>query len=459
MIKPHLKKQKSKAQAMVEFALVLPVLLLIIYGLIEVGRVLFIYSSVVTSARSAARYGATVGLNDAGLTARYKDCAGMRAAARNTAFIDTYADGDIVLEHDKGEGQDTVAYCNGENTDSSSWQPSISNNERIRVTVSSQFVPIVPLVPLGIINISSTSARTILVSVSIAITQAPQTYIGTPATPVNTSTPTATTPPTATATCTTVGATTLSGSIGPGNRSDLTWTASTNATSYDLYIALDGVTFTLNRNYTGTSASNVDTVSAGTSHYYIVVPKNACASGANSNTLVLTNGVVSTSTYTPTPSRTPTLTITPSPTITPTPSRTNTPTLTPTRTATAFPCDVRHSALKTSPTFSMTVYNYSAVVTINFSQLQVYWNNSQPGNQQLNGISFGGVSIWSGVDTAPPKVLTVFTGNVSIAPGASKLLQLTFARAYNVNGTEKFLINFLENGCPLLDSSNSGQLP
>ncbi|MGE5251945.1 MAG: TadE family protein, partial [Bacteroidota bacterium] len=56
---------KSKAQAMVEFALALPILLLVVYGLLESGRLLFIYASVVTAARQAARYGSATGLTPA----------------------------------------------------------------------------------------------------------------------------------------------------------------------------------------------------------------------------------------------------------------------------------------------------------------------------------------------------------------------------------------------------------
>ena len=39
-------KKKDAAQGLVEFALVVPILLLVVYGLLEVGRMLFIYSSV-----------------------------------------------------------------------------------------------------------------------------------------------------------------------------------------------------------------------------------------------------------------------------------------------------------------------------------------------------------------------------------------------------------------------------
>ncbi len=73
MKKKTTRSQKSPAQAMVEFALVLPVLLLLIYGILEVGRLLFIYSSVVSAARQAARYGSTTGVNASG-TFRYRDC-------------------------------------------------------------------------------------------------------------------------------------------------------------------------------------------------------------------------------------------------------------------------------------------------------------------------------------------------------------------------------------------------
>jgi len=168
--------QKSPAQAMVEFALVLPILLLVIYGLLEVGRLLFIYSSVVSAARQAARYGAAIGLNTNGGVPRYRDCAGMRSAAQRVGFIDKIEDADILIWHDEGEERNQVAYCApGLNSDSS-FYPSNGNTSRVRVQVSTQYTPIVPLVPLQPLTISSISARTILVSVQLAVTGAAQSY-------------------------------------------------------------------------------------------------------------------------------------------------------------------------------------------------------------------------------------------------------------------------------------------
>ena len=172
--------QKSPAQAMVEFALVLPILLLVIYGLLEVGRLLFIYSSAVSAARQAVRYGATTGLNVSGGVPRYQDCAGMREAAQRVGFIDAIAPEDIEIWHDEGEGANQVSYCppppGGPPTDSTfdAMSDCIGNNCRIRVQVSTVYTPIVPLVPFTGYTISSISARTILVSVPIVVDAPPE---------------------------------------------------------------------------------------------------------------------------------------------------------------------------------------------------------------------------------------------------------------------------------------------
>ncbi len=360
---------KTPAQAMVEFALVLPILLLLVYGVIEVGRLLFIYSSIVTSARSAARYAATTGLNDAGVTPRYQDCAGMRSAARRSAFIDSLADADIAIIHDEGEGVNPVAYCTVGSATDSSFVPSSGNTNRVRITVSTQYAPIVPLVPFEAFTISSTSARTVLVSVPIAITAAP-----------------------------------------------LGWNAPTN-----------------------TLAPTPTTI-----------PTNTLPPTATSTPFTPTATLSPTITYTP--SRTP------SPTITRTPTQTGTATNTPTATGTAFTCIVKHSVLKTSPTYSMTVFNDSTAGTIHISSIEIYFQNNTPNGQALIGISFGGISIWSGSLPGSPAVVSAFTGDVSVAAGASKLISLSFNKNYNNNGSEKILVTFAETSCPVLDSSKNEQL-
>lgn len=361
---------KSPAQAMVEFALVLPILLLLIYGLLEVGRLLFIYSSVVSAARQAARYGSTTGVNAAG-TFRYRDCAGMRDAAQRVAFINDLPDANIEIWHDEGEGVNQVSYCPSGQAIDTTFTPTTGNINRVRVRVHTQYTPIVPLVPLEPFEIESFSARTILVSVPIVITAAPQGWNpnDTPI-PPDTETPTATFTPSITPTITPT----------------------------------------------------------------IQTPTN---------------------TNTPTITRTPTITLTPSKTGSPT--NTGSPTTTPTTTGTAIVCDVRHSALKTSP-FGMTVYNNHPTVTLHVTQIQVYWNPSSPAGQALTQVSLGGVNIWSGSLTGSPALFTVFIGDISIGPNSNELLQVSFNKNYKSNGLEQILANFAENGCPTLDSNNSSQL-
>lgn len=154
-----------KSQGLVEFALILPILVLIIFGLIETGRLIFIYASAVTSARSAVRYGSATGVNNAGVP-RYQDCAGIRAEARRTAFVNTITDAQIVIAHDSGPGTTATTYCPAGTAVDTSFNP--QTGDRILVTVSTNFTPMVPgLLPFPSFTITSSSARTILRTISV----------------------------------------------------------------------------------------------------------------------------------------------------------------------------------------------------------------------------------------------------------------------------------------------------
>ncbi len=156
---------RAKSQGLVEFALILPVLVLIIFGLIETGRLLFVYSSAVTSSRQAVRYASATGLSDAGVP-YYQDCDGIRNAARQTAFVNTISDNQITIAHDNGPGTQATGYCSlGTSVDTSFVA---QNGNRVVVTVRTDFTPLVPgLLPFPSFTITSPSARTILGSVSV----------------------------------------------------------------------------------------------------------------------------------------------------------------------------------------------------------------------------------------------------------------------------------------------------
>jgi hypothetical protein len=185
--------RKKPAQAMAEFAIALPVLLLLLYGIIEAGRLLFIYSTVVTASRQAVRYGTTTG-DGGGATPvygvpratvpRYNDCAGIRGAANAAGFLSGSNGFDnISMVWDVGPGSlpaDIHSMCTAGTPTEVSGTPSAAagdldgNSTRLVVTVTENFLPLLPkLVPFAARPITATSARTILYSVAIVVEQPP----------------------------------------------------------------------------------------------------------------------------------------------------------------------------------------------------------------------------------------------------------------------------------------------
>src|SRR5688500_20180643 len=75
-------------QAIVEFALALPILLALLVGILEVGRMLFIHSSVTNASREASRYASVIGRDDSGYYA-YKYCYGIQEKANKSDLLIT----------------------------------------------------------------------------------------------------------------------------------------------------------------------------------------------------------------------------------------------------------------------------------------------------------------------------------------------------------------------------------
>lgn len=156
---PHKTSKLEHAQGMLEFALVLPVLLLLVLGVIEGGRLLFIYSAVNTASREGVRYGSAAGDIGGGVP-HYQDCSGIKAAAMRMGSLAGIKTSDISIRYDKGPGTAIVsATCPSSVT--------IGRGYRIEVQVNSQYKPILPIVPLSAFPITATTRRTILKDVAI----------------------------------------------------------------------------------------------------------------------------------------------------------------------------------------------------------------------------------------------------------------------------------------------------
>ena len=166
--------KKSKAQAMVEFAIVLPILLLVVYGLIEVGRLIFIVASVNNASRQAVRYGSTSGVGPNGVP-RYQDCSGIRAAAQNSDFLNVFEDADIEITYDNPDN--VISYdatCDGA-TDTS---VTPSTGDRVNVKIDANFNAILPkFLPFLSRPVISESARTLLLTINIEPPKEPTTVV------------------------------------------------------------------------------------------------------------------------------------------------------------------------------------------------------------------------------------------------------------------------------------------
>lgn len=157
----HRSSFPEKAQGMVEFALVFPILLVLIYGIIEFGRLLFIYSSVTTASREAARYGSAVN-RVGGNTPQYLDCAGILNAARRAAILTPINASNVSIRYDHGPGTATIA-----TSCPAAQDQNFVLGDRIVVQVTVPYSPLLPLVNFASFNVTSTTGRTILKAVEV----------------------------------------------------------------------------------------------------------------------------------------------------------------------------------------------------------------------------------------------------------------------------------------------------
>jgi Flp pilus assembly protein TadG len=150
-----------KAQAIVEFAIALPILLMLLVGILEVGRMVFVYSAVNNASREAARYGSAFGLGDSGFH-KYMHCAGIREMAKRSAWFLNLPDGNISVTYDGGPGTSQKGVCDATSGEDADLFDIIFTGDRVNITVTATYSPMVNLVPITSRTFTSTSSRTIL---------------------------------------------------------------------------------------------------------------------------------------------------------------------------------------------------------------------------------------------------------------------------------------------------------
>ncbi len=168
-------RRAHRAQAMVEFALALPIFLLVVYGLMEVSRLIFIYATVASASREGARYASAWGIVDSSAHQQYQHCAGIRNAARQVGFLLNLSgttNTNIKIYFDDETPVQTLPislheYCttSGLAIDTSVGPGSsypVNSGDRIAVTVTATYRPVLPVfLPLTQQTITSTTSRTL----------------------------------------------------------------------------------------------------------------------------------------------------------------------------------------------------------------------------------------------------------------------------------------------------------
>ncbi len=148
---------------MVEFALVFPILLLITYGIIEFGRMVWIYAAVTNAAREGARYGAASGAVNG--TRYYKDCSGIKQAVNRNTVLIPISDANISITYDNGPNP-TQSWGTCPPVDGNGFDP-ILLGDRIVVRVTANYQPWIGFLGVQGFQIFARNARTILLDVEL----------------------------------------------------------------------------------------------------------------------------------------------------------------------------------------------------------------------------------------------------------------------------------------------------
>jgi len=158
-VKNNLNRLANKGQGMVEFAIVFPLLLLVLFGIIEFGRFMFTHSAAIAASREAARYGAAIQDIGGGIP-QFEDCQGIREAAKRIGKFAGIDDGDITIQYSNEYGVYSTSCPPGQE---------VGVTDSISVTVNTSVSPLTPFGNFNSIPISSSSSRTILRKIKLGV--------------------------------------------------------------------------------------------------------------------------------------------------------------------------------------------------------------------------------------------------------------------------------------------------
>lgn len=144
----------QRGATLVEFAIILPLLLLLLFAIMEFGRLGFFYAEVWTAAREGARHATTIGDGDGDNIPNFVDCGDIETRALAKVTMQGITPAEITIEYFDSSGT-AIASCEG-SLDDPTESGNIDRGTQIEVTVTRDYDAIVPLiggfvdgVPLG----------------------------------------------------------------------------------------------------------------------------------------------------------------------------------------------------------------------------------------------------------------------------------------------------------------------
>jgi len=141
------RRNRSRAQALVEFALVVPWFFLLLFGIIEAGRFIFYYETISNATREGARYAIVNGANTLGCPSG--------PPAPGSSGCDTSGANVSARVRQSGIGLPNAI------TVTPTWTPDNGRGSTVNVVAQMTYHVLVPLVPLPDITVKAESTLVI----------------------------------------------------------------------------------------------------------------------------------------------------------------------------------------------------------------------------------------------------------------------------------------------------------
>ncbi len=135
--------KRSRGQGLLEFALVMPILLLLLFGIFDFSRVLVTYAMASNSLRSGLRQAAVLGYDES--QAQFADCEHMRDIIRQTFFV---AAPTIAIQYEKS-ATGSIIPCTGSSINSNL----LTNGDLLQISVSTNIQLLTPFLSNAIPNL------------------------------------------------------------------------------------------------------------------------------------------------------------------------------------------------------------------------------------------------------------------------------------------------------------------